>query len=72
MQQDGVPSHSAKNILAYLRREFVLPYTWHRIAGKTLVTLFGVLFNRRCTTGNDSVEQLQHVVITEWDKLAFH
>jgi len=46
---------------------------WHR-KGRTKTVGYGVLgvpFNRRCTVDDDSVEQLQHVVITEWDKLAY-
>jgi len=32
--------------------------------------LFRVPFNRWCNAGNDTVEKLQHVIVSEWDKLS--
>jgi len=72
LHQDGAPSHTAKN--THLRREYVTfiepPNMCSRIARtKQWITLFGMPLNRRCTAGDDSVEQLQHVIIIAWGKL---
>jgi len=67
-------THTPKNTLPYMGLEYVTivepENMWRRIARTKTVVLFLMPFNRWCTADDNSVEKLQHMIITEWDKLS--
>src|SRR6218665_1584935 len=72
LQQDGTPSHTARNTMEYLRREnisFIEPDMWPPNSPdlNQSTTLFGAPFNRWYTVVEVS---LKETIVTEWTKLS--
>jgi len=77
LQQDGAPSHTAKNTINYLKTEnvsFVEPQMWppnrldlNPVDYAVWSTLQQQVYhNRKCTT----VDQLKQATVEEWNKLS--
>jgi AraC-like DNA-binding protein len=77
LQQDGAPSHTAKNTMEYLRREnisFIEPDMWppnspdlNPVDYAVWGALQQMVYRRRSFT---TVDQLKETIVTEWTKLS--
>ena len=77
LQQDGAPSHTAKNTMEYLRREniaFIEPDMWppnspdlNPVDYAVWGALQQMVYRRRRFT---TVDQLKQAIVTEWSKLS--
>ena len=73
LQQDGAPSHTARNTLTYLRREnvkFIEPDMWTQNSpdlNPVDYALQQMVYQRR---GFTTINQLKQAIVIEWDKLS--
>lgn len=77
LQQDGAPSHTARNTLTYLRREnvtFIEPAVWppnspdlNPVDYAVWGALQQMVYQRRRFT---TINQLKQAIVTEWGKLS--
>jgi len=75
LQQDGAPSHTARNTPTYLRRENVTFIEPHNVALKqpglesSRLRCLGCPSTDGLSTSTIHDNQLKQVIVTEWDKL---